>query len=99
MIIEDDSITALSIERKINSYQDKQVIGKADTEDVGFDLIQNSSPDFALTDIDLKQGNGISLINRIRALNNNIRFLIMTGYDMNLYKKSLYSMKGILNSS
>lgn len=62
-MIRDSLIEALG-----QSSDGRRVIGTAETEDEAFEQISHSSADVAIIDINLREGSGIGLLERLRAL-------------------------------
>ena len=62
-MIRDSLIEALS-----QSAEGRSVIGTAETEDEAFEQISHGYADVAIIDINLREGSGIGLLARLRAL-------------------------------
>ena len=66
-------------------HLDLRVCGEVGGMDEAMDLVRNTSPDVVVLDVDLKAGNGLELIHRIRAHDKSIRILVWSMYPDTVY--------------
>lgn len=85
LLIDDHPMMRDGLQMRIDSQNNWETCGFAETEDEGCDLISQMSPDLVLLDISLKIGNGIDLIKRVRSKNSSIKFLVISAHKESLY--------------
>lgn len=85
VIIDDHPMMRDGLTMRITAQPGWEVCGVAATEDEGFAVIVEQSPDLVLVDISLKSGNGIELIKRVRTRNPSVKFLAISAYQESLY--------------
>lgn len=54
----------------------------------GFDYFEKERPDIVITDIQMEKMNGLELARAIRAINPETIIIMITGYDLDKYKKA-----------
>ena len=69
----------------INFEPDLEVIGEAESTKDAIHLIQNTLPDLAIVDINLKGSSGLELIKRIKPLCQGLPVLVPSMHDESLY--------------
>jgi DNA-binding NarL/FixJ family response regulator len=67
------------------NHPDLAVCGEASSEEDAFDQVARALPDVVVVDITLKQGNGLDLTKRIKAGYPQVRVLICSAHDPELY--------------
>ncbi len=85
VIVDDHPLMRDGLALRISSQPDLEVCGEAATEDEGFELVKQQSPDVAIIDIALKFGNGIELVKRIKSLNPLVKMLVVSAFQESLY--------------
>lgn len=85
LIVDDHPLMRDGLALRISSQSDLEVCGEAATEDEGFELVKQQSPDVAIIDIALKCGNGIELVKRIKSLNPLVKMLVVSAFQESLY--------------
>jgi DNA-binding NarL/FixJ family response regulator len=85
LIVDDHPAVREALMIRISQVPGLEVCGQA--EDVGdaLRLIDETKPDVAIVDIALKTGDGIDLIKRIKARNDDVRMLVWSMYGEDLY--------------
>ena len=84
-LVDDHPMMRDGLSMRINAQTGWEICGVAATEDEGFTLITQQSPDLVLVDISLGSGNGIDLIKRVRSKNPTVKFLAISAYKESLY--------------
>ncbi len=64
-----------------------EIVGEAADGNKALDLVKEKKPDIVLTDIRMPFKDGLELINDIKLINDDIRCVILTGYDEFKYAK------------
>lgn len=85
VIVDDHPLVREGLAMRISAKPDLEVCGEAATEQEGFALVKQFSPDLVIVDIFLKSGHGIELIKRIKARHPKVKMLVVSGYDESLY--------------
>ena len=65
LIVEDHLLTAEKIQDYFDMVEDFKVIGIAEGETEALEILKREKPSIAIVDISLKEGNGITLIEKI----------------------------------
>lgn len=88
IIIEDETIVRKNIIKKIEwEKYGFSIVGEADNGREGLELIDNTSPDVVITDIEMPFLNGIELSSIIRKKYPNIKIVFLTGFNEFEYAK------------
>lgn len=85
VLVDDHPLMRDGLTMRITAQPGWEVCGVAATEDEGFAVIIEQSPDLVLVDIALGTGNGIELIRRVRSRNPCVKFLAISAYQESLY--------------
>ncbi len=85
LIVDDHPIFRQGLAALLNDEQDLEVCGEASDYADALRFIESLRPDFSIIDISLLSSNGLHLIKRIRADNNNIKILVASMHDENRY--------------
>lgn len=85
LIVDDHPSVREGIALRISLHADLQVCGEAVSEDEAYESVKSLRPDLVLVDISLKHGHGLDLIKRIKALDPDIRMLVISGFQESLY--------------
>jgi DNA-binding NarL/FixJ family response regulator len=81
LICEDHDIVIDGLEKLLASDERYSVIGHTRTESDVIKWIENGKPDIVLLDLNLRDQDGFSVLEKIRTQNNTIKVLILTMYD------------------
>jgi DNA-binding NarL/FixJ family response regulator len=79
--VDDHALVRWSLRQLFMGQRDVEVCGEADSEEEAFQLLQTLQPDVVLVDIRLKAGNGLNLIQRAKAANLGMRFLVISSLE------------------
>ena len=85
LIVDDHALMRDGLTMRISSQEDMQVCGDAETEEGAIELVKQLSPDLVVIDVNLKEGNGIELIKRIKLLSPTIKMLVISAFKESLY--------------
>ncbi|MFT6915697.1 MAG: DNA-binding NarL/FixJ family response regulator [Motiliproteus sp.] len=85
MIVDDHPAVREGLMMRINQQLDLNVCAEASGVQEALQLLGQCQPDVAVIDISLKDGNGIDLIQRIKATKNSVRILVWSMHSDNLY--------------
>lgn len=88
-LVEDSTLLRARVIESISEKNDVSVIGYADTEDGGLEGIRANCPDVVILDIQLRQGNGLRLLQRLVNVDIAKRpiVIILTNYDNPEYRR------------
>jgi DNA-binding NarL/FixJ family response regulator len=85
LIVDDHPIFCLGMSELINKEDDLFVCGSIESAKKACSAIKELSPDLAIIDISLKDGNGIDLVQEIKKQYSNLPMLVLSMYDESLY--------------
>ena len=85
LIVDDHPAICEGLAVRISSQPDLEVCGQAADTAEAMKLVQAAHPDVVVVDIQLKTGNGLDLIQRIKAYDESIRILAWSMYPDALY--------------
>lgn len=83
VLLVDDELFILEGLESILNWKDYnlEVVGKASNGFDAFLMLENTTVDIIITDITMPKMNGLELISQAKALNPDIKFIILSGYD------------------
>ncbi len=85
LIVDDHAALRHGLAALINEEPDLEVTGQAEGVSKALQILEEADPDLAIVDITLKDGNGLELIEQIRARNSSIKILVSSMHDEYLY--------------
>ncbi len=85
LIVDDHPAVREGLALRISTQSDLEVCGEAEDIAAALKLIDTTHPDVIVVDIQLKTGNGLDLIERIKAHDKSIRILVWSMYPDALY--------------
>ena len=82
-LVEDSPVLRDRVIESLEETVDSRVVGSADTEDDAVSGIAASTPDAVVLDIQLRQGNGLNVLRRLRGLRLDVRplVIVLTNYS------------------
>ena len=88
-LVEDSPLIRTRVIESLSESGTTRVVGFADTENEALNGIQDAKPDADVLDIQLRRGNGLNLLRRLRSLNLEYRPLVimLTNYDNPEYRQ------------
>ena len=78
VMIEDDLAEVARFSAYFATEEDMELVAAADGASQGFEAVVSNGPDVVLLDLELKEGNGIQLLPRIKALENSPYVVVTT---------------------
>jgi len=87
-LIEDHVILRDGLRSLLNMEADLEVVGEADSCDVGLQLVKDIGPDIVLTDIGLPGRSGLTLIPEIKEFDPAIKVLMLTAHCTDEYVRA-----------
>jgi DNA-binding NarL/FixJ family response regulator len=88
LVVDDHPVMREGIVQWIKQAPDMEVCGEAESASAAVSLAKKSKPDVVLTDISLKGDDGIALIKSLRAMNPELRVLVLSLHSEWLYARS-----------
>lgn len=85
VLVEDHPLMQKGMEMTLQSEPDFEVTGMVSTAEEAFDLVENKKPDIAVIDISLPGMNGIELIRHLRTTHPDLRILVVSRHDEELF--------------
>ncbi len=83
-LVEDSPVLRDRVIETLEDTGSSHVVGSADTEDDAVKGIVASTPDAVVLDIQLRQGNGLNVLRRVRSLKLGVRplVIVLTNYNI-----------------
>jgi len=81
VIVEDYKLTRVGLRSSLNEFNGVEVIGESEDAERGLKVIGDLKPDVVLMDLGLPGMNGIEATQKIKALDENIKVIILTSHD------------------
>ncbi len=105
LIVDDEPLSRIGLQKTINwSQYGFEIVGDADDTISAIQLYNKFKPDVIITDIYMEPVDGLTLIEKLKKLNNDLEFIVISGYnDFNYAQKaiklgvSFYMLKPIEN--
>jgi DNA-binding NarL/FixJ family response regulator len=91
LIVDDHTIVREGLRRVIENQEDLVVCGDAETEREARAAIRELHPDVMITDLSLRQGDGIELVRNVRAHHRQLAILVLSMHDENVYAERMLS--------
>ncbi len=85
VVVDDHGIVRFGYAQLIDQEPTLKVVGMAENEREGFELIKREGPDLAIVDLSLQEGDGLDLIKSIKMHNDDIKVLVISAHDENLF--------------
>ena len=85
VIVDDHPMVRERLAEIINREADMKVCGEAEDRPNGLEVIGREKPDLAIIDLTLKRSNGLDLIKDLRAMHPELRILVVSMQEENLY--------------
>lgn len=85
IIIDDHQILRRGLSMLINMEPDLNVCGEAESVQSGIDAISKEMPDIVLTDISLKDSDGIQLVKQLKTMHPDLPVLVVSMHDEFIY--------------
>ena len=92
LIIDGHPIVRQGLQQIIKSELDLTVCAEADTALAARAAIKECNPDVIVTDISLKQGDGIELVRHVRAHHPHLPMLVLSDHDECIYAERMLSV-------
>ena len=88
-VVEDSALVRRRIAESIEAAAGCEVVGVAESEDQAFAAIERLRPAIIVADIQLKQGSGMGVLQRVRAQGNSPRpyIIMLSNYAASDYKE------------
>jgi len=82
VLIVEDEVRIAQLIKKLVKWDEigLECVGMANNGQTALDIIGKCSPDIVITDIRMPKVNGLELISRVKQNNENIRFIVVSGY-------------------
>ena len=92
LIVDAHPIVRQGLQQIIEGETDLMVCSEADSALAGRAAIKESNPDVLVTDISLKQGDGIELVRHVRAHHPQLPLLVLSDHDESIYAERMLSV-------
>ncbi|WP_165452217.1 response regulator [Paenibacillus thalictri] len=82
LVVDDEKTIRDGIVRSLSDVQERyRVAGEAENGEKALELVTACAPDIIITDINMPRMNGLDFIENVKALNPNVKMIIISGYD------------------
>lgn len=85
IVIDDHPVIVVAIKACLENTGDLSVVDVSDNGQDGLEKVRRHQPDLVVLDLFLPKTDGLGLIRRIKAINDNIKVLVLTGHEEGLY--------------
>jgi len=85
VVVEDHVVVRDGFVALINREQDLKVCGEAETASGALKVIEEAKPELVVADLMLSEGNGLDLLKAVKARSPEIKFLIISMQDEEIY--------------
>src|SRR4051812_34666108 len=85
LIVDDHPVVREGLALQLATQPDLQVVGEAEDIPQALQQATATKPDLVIVDITLKNGNGLDLIRRLRARDEDVKLLVWSMHPENLY--------------
>lgn len=85
LIVDDHPLVREGLAMRISTKSNLQVCGEAATESEALALARQTAPDLIIVDLSLKDCHGLDVIKQVKAMNPNIKILVLSGHQDSLY--------------
>ena len=90
VLVADDSPTVQrAVKAQIDHEPSIELVGEAETADEALRKVRTLAPDILLLDIQLKEGNGLEVAERLKEEDSATKVLVVSSYDLDVYVDSL----------
>lgn len=81
LLVEDDAVVNMAICRILARRFPEATIHTAENGLIGLELFTVHSPEIVITDVNMPVMDGIEMAGRIRSMNTDTKFIVLTGYS------------------
>jgi len=85
LVVDDHPLIRHGMRALISQQPDLEIVGEADSAPRALELVEKLAPNLAIIDLTLRSTNGIELTKAVRARSPELRVLIVSMHDENLY--------------
>lgn len=85
VVVDDHGIVRFGYAQLIDQEPSMEVVGMAEGEREGLDLVKLEHPDLVIVDLSLQEGDGMDLIRSILSFDKDIKVLVISAHDENLF--------------
>lgn len=81
LLVEDDEMVNMAIRRILARRFPEATIHSAENGMIGLELFKEHAPEIVITDINMPVMDGIEMAGKIRSINSETKFIVLTGYS------------------
>ena len=85
VIVDDHPLVREGVTLRLSMYPEFSIVGEAAGEDEALRVVKTLRPDLAIVDISLQNGDGLSLLGKIKSQSSHTRTLVLSGFQESLY--------------
>jgi DNA-binding NarL/FixJ family response regulator len=91
LLVEDHPLVREGLRRVIENQPDLTICGEVETASAALTAVRELNPDVVVTDISLKEGDGMQLVRDVRAHLPDVRILVLSMHDETIYAERVLS--------
>jgi DNA-binding NarL/FixJ family response regulator len=91
MVVDDHELVRRGLAALVNAEQDLEACAAAATASEALQAVMHCSPEVVVLDVSLQHGQGLALIQKIKAFNPEIRIVALAMYDKPEYMRRIFS--------
>jgi DNA-binding NarL/FixJ family response regulator len=91
LLVEDHPLVREGLRRVIENEPDMMICGEVETASAARSAVRDLKPDVMVTDISLKEGDGMELVRDVRAQQPDLRILVLSMHDEKIYAQRVLS--------
>jgi DNA-binding NarL/FixJ family response regulator len=92
LLVDDHPIVRHGLRHVLEREGDFVVVGEAETADEGHSVIEHLAPDTVITDLQLRRGDGIEFVRRVRIRYPRLPILVFSIHDETVYAEHLIAV-------
>ena len=81
VLVEDYRLTRIGLRSTLNEFEGINIVNEAENAEEGLRIIKENKPDVVLMDLGLPGMNGIEATQQVKAIDENIKVIILTSHD------------------
>lgn len=81
LVVDDETIIRRGLLTTLGKQEELMVVGAAESGTDALRMVEQLQPDLVITDINMPNMDGLQLLEQLRAIDEDLTFIVLTGYD------------------
>ena len=81
LVVDDETIIRRGLLTTLGKQEGLMVVGAAESGTDALRMVEQLQPDLVITDINMPNMDGLQLLEQLRAIDEDLTFIVLTGYD------------------